>query len=76
MKGTPGVVQIDEDLSNDSIETDTNSGRTRTLLVLRTVGKSLGSCRTVQEFLEAMYDLLEGNIFCPEIIKSIHLSFP
>ena len=69
LKGTPGVVQIDEDLSNDSIETDPNSGRTRTLVVLRTVGQSLGSCRTVQEFLEAMYDLLEGNTFCPEIIK-------
>ena len=51
LKGTPGVVQIDEDLSNDSIETDPNSGRTRTLVVLRTVGQSLGSCRTVQEFL-------------------------
>ena len=71
LKGTPGVVQIDEELSIDSIEMDANSERTRSLLVLRTIGQSLCSCKTVQEFLEAMYDLLEGDVVYSEKFKSI-----
>ncbi|KAL5532344.1 hypothetical protein ACEPAF_5914 [Sanghuangporus sanghuang] len=57
--GVPGVVQIDRALSIDSIEIDEESKRRRNLLVLKTIGYPLCSCSTVQDFLEAMYDLLE-----------------
>ena len=59
--GVPGVVQVDSDLSRDAIVTDEESGRQRNLLVLKTVGFSLTSCESIRAFLEAMYDLLEGE---------------
>ena len=59
--GVPGVAQIDSDLSRDAIVTDQESGRQRNLLVLKTVGFSLTSCESIRAFLEAMYDLLEGE---------------
>ncbi|KAL5480886.1 hypothetical protein ACEPAI_9827 [Sanghuangporus weigelae] len=59
LRGVPGVVQIDETLSQDSIDVDQWSGRVRSLLALKTIGYPLCSCTTVLEFLEAMYDLLE-----------------
>ncbi|KAL5522583.1 hypothetical protein ACEPAG_8600 [Sanghuangporus baumii] len=59
LRGVPGVVQIDEMLSQDSIDVDQWSGRVRSLLALKTIGYPLCSCTTVLEFLEAMYDLLE-----------------
>ncbi|KAL5530961.1 hypothetical protein ACEPAG_3837 [Sanghuangporus baumii] len=59
LRGIPGVVQIDEALSQDSIDVDQWSGRVRSLLALKTIGYPLSSCTTVLEFLEAMYDLLE-----------------
>ena len=59
--GVPGVVQIDSDLSREAIATDQENGRQRNLLVLKTVGFSLTSCESIRAFLEAMYDLLEGE---------------
>ena len=60
LAGTPGVVQIDTGLSKDDLYTN-DDGRTRSMLALKTVGHPLCSCETVLEFLEAMYDLLEGK---------------
>ena len=62
LRGVPGVVQVDQDLSCDSILKDEWSGRERSILALQTVGYPLCSCRSVLEFLEAMYDLLEGAL--------------
>ncbi|KAL5523300.1 hypothetical protein ACEPAF_1567 [Sanghuangporus sanghuang] len=71
LKDSPGVVCIDTDLSHHvlednridipGIDLDEESIRARTLLVLGTVGFPLCACESVQEFLEAMYDLLEGE---------------
>ncbi|KAL5523172.1 hypothetical protein ACEPAF_1439 [Sanghuangporus sanghuang] len=59
LRGVPGVVQIDETLSQDSVDVDQWSGRVRSLLALKTIGYPLCSCTTVLDFLEAMYVLLE-----------------
>ena len=60
--GVPGVVQIDESLCNDSIGGDAWSGRLRSLIAMKTAGFPLCSCKSALEFLEAMYDLLEGAL--------------
>ena len=54
-------MQIDSDLSRDAIVTDQESGQQRNMLVLKTVAFSLTSCESIRVFLEAMYDLLEGE---------------
>lgn len=58
--GTPGVVEIDSELSQEAVEVDEGRKLKRNLLALKTIGFPLGSCGSVREFLEAMYDLLEG----------------
>ncbi|EJD07178.1 uncharacterized protein FOMMEDRAFT_144912 [Fomitiporia mediterranea MF3/22] len=59
LKDAPGVVRIDGQLSSDSVQRDPESNRKRTLVVMETIGRSVSSCKSVLEFLETMYDLLE-----------------
>ncbi|EJD08227.1 uncharacterized protein FOMMEDRAFT_164915 [Fomitiporia mediterranea MF3/22] len=59
LKDAPGVVRIDEQLSSDSVQHDAESGRNQNVVVQETIGRSVSSCRSVLEFLETMYDLLE-----------------
>ncbi|EJD03341.1 uncharacterized protein FOMMEDRAFT_156731 [Fomitiporia mediterranea MF3/22] len=59
LKDAPGVVRIDEQLSSDSVQYDAESGRNQHLVVQETIGRSVSSCKSVLEFLETMYDLLE-----------------
>ena len=61
LRGVPGVVQIDESMCSDLIDVDEWSGAVRSRLALKTIGYPLCSCESALEFLEAMYDLLEGG---------------
>ncbi|KAL5522466.1 hypothetical protein ACEPAG_8482 [Sanghuangporus baumii] len=82
LKDAPGVVHIDSSLSQRVIEDnktdiigidlDEESIRKRSLLVLRTVGYPLCACESVQEFLEAMYDLLEVLRFVAQEKSILH----
>ncbi|KAL5522452.1 hypothetical protein ACEPAG_8468 [Sanghuangporus baumii] len=82
LKDSPGVVRIDTDLSQrvlednrtdiPSIDLDEESIRKRTLLVLGTIGFPLCACESVQEFLEAMYDLLEVLRFTTQEKNILH----
>ncbi|KAL5522468.1 hypothetical protein ACEPAG_8484 [Sanghuangporus baumii] len=65
LRDTPGVVHLDNELSvdflqmNDTDLFDSETCRSQSLLALTTIGRSICSCESVLEFLEAMYDLLE-----------------
>ncbi|KAL5499275.1 hypothetical protein ACEPAH_1793 [Sanghuangporus vaninii] len=82
LKDSPGVVRIDTDLSQHvlednrtdipGIDLDEESIRTWTLLVLGTVEFPLCTCESVQEFLEAMYDLLEVLRFTTQERNILH----
>ncbi len=49
--GVPGVVQVDTEFSVDDLGTN-DADRTRSLLVLKTIGRPLSSYKTILEFLE------------------------
>ncbi|KAL5523290.1 hypothetical protein ACEPAF_1557 [Sanghuangporus sanghuang] len=68
LQDAPGIVRLDDELSDASLETNAadscgldEDSRVCGLLVLRTIGYPLCACESVLEFLEAMYDLLEGK---------------
>ncbi|KAL5522463.1 hypothetical protein ACEPAG_8479 [Sanghuangporus baumii] len=70
LQDAPGIVRLDDELSDASLETNAadscgldEDSRVCGLLVLRTIGYPLCACESVLEFLEAMYDLLEGKCF-------------
>ena len=68
LRDVPGVVHLDDELKEACIESNLQDGtvhkinsRTRGVLALKTIGYPLCACESVLEFLEAMYDLLEGK---------------
>ncbi|KAF8656847.1 hypothetical protein AX16_002394 [Volvariella volvacea WC 439] len=74
LEGMPGVVQIDRELSVDVIEAQgqDDKHRTRSLLAMKTMGSPLGSCGSVLEFLETMFDLLEVLRFLVQEKEILH----
>ena len=61
IQDAPGVVQIDDDLCNSRVDCDPSSGFIQNVLATKVDCYPLSSCGSVMEFLEAMYDLLEGK---------------
>ena len=60
IQDVPGVIQVDDKLCSSRADYDPCSGFVREILATKVPGSPLCSCKSVKEFLEAIYDLLEG----------------
>jgi hypothetical protein len=80
----PGVVQFNDELSGDmkngedfittAKDDDIRNGESRrikTRLVMESTGVELRKCHAVLEGLKVLYDILEGLIYDPGLVRSI-----